>query len=112
MERACAALSTIVPRAGAEKVLVEDVRQALTNAGVEWQAEVPLSQGRVDLLAGSTAIELKVRETPAKVLAQLERYAEDPAITDLVLVTSSAKLRLMPARVGGKRLAVVYLPRL
>lgn len=105
-------LRRLVPRPGPESVLVEDVRAALRSAGLLPETEVALKRGRVDLRAGSTAIELKVQGSPDKVLRQLAMYAEDPEIDDLVLVTSSAKLRSMPAQINGKPLVVVFLPRL
>lgn len=105
-------LSRLVPRPGPESILVEDVRAALRRANLIPETEVALKRGRVDLRAGSTAIELKVQGTAATVLRQLQMYASDPTITDLVLVTSSSKLRSMPSQVHGKPLVVVFLPRL
>jgi hypothetical protein len=105
-------LRRLVPRPGPESILVEDVRAALRGANLIPETEVALKRGRVDLRAGSTAIELKVQGTAERVLRQLTMYAEDPEIDDLVLVTSSAKLRSMPAQINGKPLFVVFLPRL
>jgi hypothetical protein len=105
-------LRRLVPRPGPETVLVEDVRAALRSAGLLPETEVALTRGRVDLRANGTAIELKVQGTAEKVLRQLTMYAEDPTIVDLVLVTSSAKLRSMPAEINGKPVHVVFLPRL
>lgn len=107
-----AILSRLVPRPGPESILVEDVRAALRRADLIPETEVALARGRVDLRAGSTAIELKVQGTAERVLRQLTMYAEDPAVEDLVLVTTSAKLRAMPAEIHGKPLYVVFLPRL
>lgn len=106
------AIRKLTPRPGPESILAQDVTAALRAAGVEIQAESQISRGRVDLLAGATAIELKVQGSPAKVLEQLRRYADDPTVIDVVLVTTSAKHRSMPSSVGGKPLRVVYLPRL
>lgn len=105
-------LERLVPRAGAERMLAEDVQRALTTAEIEAVVESKLTTGRVDLRVGTIAVELKVKGTAAAVLGQLERYAKDPAITEVILVTTSAKLRGMPAEVGGKQLHVVYLMRL
>jgi|SRR5690606_11270448 len=105
-------LRGIVPRPGPESVLAEDVRAALRRAGLLPEVEVELTRGRVDLRVESIAVELKVQGAVDKVLAQLARYAEDPTIEVVLLVTSSAKLRAMPGSVGGKPLHVVYLPRL
>jgi hypothetical protein len=105
-------LERLVPRAGAERTLAEDVQRALVTAAIDAMAESELTTGRVDLRVGTIAVELKVKGTVDAVLRQLERYAKDPAITEVILVTTSAKLRAMPAEVGGKRLHVVYLMRL
>lgn len=105
-------LGTLIPRPGPESFLAEDVHAALSRAGENSMREVPLTRGRVDLRVSGTAIELKVKGTAEAVEAQLRRYAEDPTVIDLVLVTTSAKLRSMPSTIGGKKLHVVYLPRL
>lgn len=107
-----AALSRVSPRPGPERVLSEDVRKALASAGLLTEAEVVLTEGRVDLRVQATAIELKVQGSPAAVLRQLQRYGRDASVVDVVLVTSSAKLRAMPSQVEGKTLHVVWLPRL
>lgn len=106
------AIRKLTPRSGPESMLAEDVAAALRQAQIEISVESQLSRGRVDLRAGATAIELKVQGSPAKVLAQLRRYADDPTVVDVVLVTTSAKHRSLPSSVGGKPLRVVYLPRL
>jgi hypothetical protein len=105
-------LSRLVPRSGPESRLAEDVRAALVRAGVLIQIESTLSDGRVDIRLDGTAVELKVQGSYDKVLRQLERYAKDQSVVDVVLVTASAKLRGMPSDIGGKQLHVVYLPRL
>jgi len=106
------ALRQLSPRPGPEKVLAEDVQAALTRAGLLAASEVQLTEGRVDLRVQGTAIELKVQGSPAAVLRQLQRYGRDETVVDVVLVTSSAKLRSMPPMVEGKPLHVVWLPRL
>ncbi len=105
-------LRRLVPRPGPEAVLVEDVRAALRRENLIPETEVALTKGRVDLRAGATAIELKVQGAAVNVIRQLARYAEDPTILDVVLVTSSAKLRAMPPEINGKPLYVVFIPRL
>lgn len=105
-------LRTVIPRPGSEARLAEDVLAALRRAGLNPTHEATLTRGRVDLRVGSVAIELKVKGSVENVLAQLTRYAEDPTITEMILVTSSAKHRGIPSTVGGLPLSVVYLPRL
>lgn len=105
-----AALRTIVPRPGPEAVLALDVQTKLRAEGYAVSVEHQLKMGRVDLRVGSTAIELKVKGSIASVFRQLEMYAADPSVENIVLVTSSAKHRAMPPL--SKPLFVVYLPRL
>jgi hypothetical protein len=105
-------LSAIVPRSGLEDQLAQDVRRALEGAGIPCESESELRTGRVDLRVGPVAIELKVSGTASRVLAQLTRYAKDPTIESVVLVTASAKHLAMPETIEGKPLQVVYLPRL
>lgn len=105
-------LRRLIAPTGPEAHLSAAVRQSLRAAGMELEAEQALTKGRVDFRVGSTAVELKVQGSAANVLRQLERYADDPSITDVVLVTTSAKHQRMPPSVGSKPLHVVYLPRL
>jgi hypothetical protein len=105
-------LRSLNPRPGPESVLAEDVAAALRSAGLDVQRERELTRGRVDLCLGSVVIELKVQGTADAVLRQLQRYAHDPTVSTLVLVTTSAKHRAMPATLGPKPLHVIYLPRL
>lgn len=106
------ALRRIVAPSGLESALAQRVKKTLLDAGLAALSEQQLTDGRVDIRVGQVAIELKVQGSAEKVLAQLRRYSEDPTVTEVVLVTTSAKHRVMPSSLGGKPLHVVYLPRL
>lgn len=113
MEKVAQVLRLFTPRTGPEYILAEDVRMALTAAGISFQSEVKLQTGRVDLRVEATAIELKVKGTAASVLKQLQRYTQDTTVEGIILVTSSRKLAVtMPTRIGKKPLMVIYLMRL
>ena len=106
-------LRRCVPRPGPERVLAEDVRRALQEAGIPFAGEAGLETGRVDIRVSSTAVELKVRGSPASVIRQLARYGDDPTVEAVVLVTTSRKIASqMPTSVRGKPLRVVHLLRL
>ena len=67
------------------------IRAALERDGIEAQSEVRLSpKERIDLMAGSVGIEVKVGHSRRAILAQLERYAALPEIAALVLATGTA----------------------
>lgn len=106
-------LRRCVPRPGPESLLAQDLRKALSNAGVPFEHEAQLTNGRVDLRVETTAVELKVKGSPMSVLRQLARYGTDPTVEAVILVTTSRKISLaMPPKIGGKPLLVVYLMRL
>lgn len=113
LERVLQVLRTFTPRTGPEHILAEDVRKALTNAGISFQGEAQLKTGRVDLRVGPIAIELKVKGSTPTVLRQLQRYTRDPAVDSIILVTTSRKMAVtMPTTIGPKPLVVVHLMRL
>lgn len=64
---------------------------------------------RIDFTYGEVGIEVKVDGSRADVLRQLSRYAEHSDIGGLVLVTTRARHRAMPAELNGKPLRVVFL---
>lgn len=102
-----------MPRPGPEHVLAEDLRDALSKAGVPFKHEAQLANGRVDIRVETIAVELKVKGSPMSVLRQLARYGKDPTVETVILVTTSRKISLaMPPKIGGKPLYVVYLMRL
>jgi hypothetical protein len=71
------------------------------------------SAGRLDIYVPSLrlAIELKTGGATNGVLRQLYRYAEDPDIDVLVLITSRRRQAAeMPEMLGSKPLHVVVLP--
>lgn len=106
-----AALSCITPPPGPERLLAQACRRALSEAGILHDVESQIAEGRLDMRVGPIAIELKVRGSSISVIRQLSRYADDHAVTELILVTTSAKLKTMPSMLGGKPLWVVYLLR-
>lgn len=91
-----------------ESELQRGLAQAFAEDGLDAQREVRLSQrDRIDFLVGAVGIEVKVKGSAAKVLAQLERYAESDLIDELVLVTSRIQAAALSGEVGGKPLRVV-----
>lgn len=72
-----------------EYALQDAIGLALRQAGANPQREVRLNPtDRIDLLIGTTGIEVKVAGTAARVHRQLRRYAACDRITELVLVTT------------------------
>lgn len=93
-----------------EAQLHDAIALALEAAGVGAVAEARLSdRDRIDFLAGSTGIEVKVAGSAAEVARQLRRYAEHPVIEALLLVTTRVRHRRMPRQIGGKPVFVVWL---
>lgn len=93
---------------GNEEQLHDGLAAALERAGHQVEREVILPAGRIDLLAGTVGIEVKVGGARSDVQRQLTRYAACDAIDELVLVTTRATHR-MPQILLGKPVEVVAL---
>lgn len=97
-------------RWSSEADLQNGIEQLLKSRRLTYQREVKLGDGeRIDFMAGSVGVEVKIKGTPSAVLSQLERYA--PYVSELVLVTGRLQLTRMPETVGGVPLTVVPLTR-
>ncbi|MBW8025305.1 hypothetical protein EOG37_01245 [Clavibacter michiganensis subsp. michiganensis] len=100
-----------VPLVDSEDDLQEAIHDLLTAHGIESAREVRLSDGksRIDLLAGSVGIEVKIDGSHASVLRQLTRYAACAELTDLILVTTRSKHHVLPATIGTTPVRCVSL---
>lgn len=68
-----------------------DVTRALEAAGFEVRREIRLSaRDRIDVMVAGVGIEVKIKGSRRDIYRQLERYAESPEVTALVLATSAA----------------------
>lgn len=93
-----------------ESELQEGIADVLGQEGFSFEREAVLAPGdRVDFLVGAVALEVKVDGAPSAVLGQLHRYAQCPRVEALLLVTSRATLRGVPAELAGKPCRAVYL---
>jgi hypothetical protein len=97
-------------RATTEEELQRGLARVLTDACVEHRRHEPLSADDIpDFMVGGAAIELKVDGSLASVTRQLHRYAQHAAVTEIVLVTTKARHRPMPASMNGKPVSVFWL---
>ena len=93
-----------------EAELQERLAELLRQHDVAFDREFRLSAAdRPDFMVGSTAIEVKIKGTINEVLTQLHRYAQHASIDAIVLVTSKARHRKMPAQLNGKPLVIADL---
>jgi len=77
-------------RFGTEELMQQDVAAALDAEGIAFAREVSLgAAGRIDFLLSDSAIgiECKVGGGPSAVFQQCVRYAEQPALEGLILVS-------------------------
>lgn len=96
-------------RYASEDELQEAIALALTAAGIDHEREVRLNaRDRIDLLAGTVGIEVKVAGDARRVDRQLERYAASDRVDALILVTNRCRHR-PPPRIDGKPVTVVLL---
>lgn len=110
-----------------EEELQAAIAEVLTLHGIPFEKEVELYEvtlteawkdrgrsmetphiGRIDFMVGSVGIEVKVGFSWADVVTQLHRYAQAPAITDLILVTTRMQ-HVMPPKINDKPLTVINL---
>ena len=104
------ALEGFGARVAHENELRDAVRALFDKAGVSYEAEVGLDkQSRIDFVVGQVGVELKVAESLAAVIRQLDRYAAHPRIGGLVLVTTRRRLQAVPASLHGKPVTVVCM---
>lgn len=98
-------------RQGDEFALHADLDARLTRAGIEFEREVRLSPGnRIDFLfPNGVGIECKARARKRDTYRQLERYADEPRITGLILVTATPVG--LPQHINGKPLFYIPLGR-
>lgn len=87
------------------------VARALDQSGMNYTEQVEIGAGkRIDFVLGTVGVELKTKGGLGEVTRQLFGYAQEACLTELVLVTTLARHRNMPATMAGKPLTVVYLP--
>ena len=113
MERIIEALMHIrCNAASTEAQLHEQTKNAFVRAGIEACHEVKLGPGaRIDFVACGIGIEIKKkRPERARLIAQLERYAEHEEIEGLIVV-SPCGIDL-PKRIRGKQIKAIALERL
>ena len=101
-----------VPLQQGEYDLHRLVMDALDAAAIPWAHEVKLApRCRIDLMCGSVGIEIKRGKIErARILTQLQRYAECEQVQGLILVTE--KTVPVPHTICGKPVRLICLNRL
>ena len=95
---------------GASPKLQEGVAASLAEAGLGFEREVELAPGdRIDFLAGTVGVEVKLTGGLSEVTRQLHRYARSARIQELLLVTNAVRLARVPASLQGKPIHVAAL---
>lgn len=92
-----------------EKALQSDVAKALTLEGIAFKREAWLNiEDRVEfyLPVGSIGLEVRLQCAAREIYRQIERYAESPAINEIILL-SNTEIGL-PGLVKGKRVWVSH----
>lgn len=103
-----------------EKCAQEDIQRILLEAHCALpehailaiprpEREVRVAGGIIDHLVGTIGVEVKLKGRPGDILRQLRRYAEDPGLAGLLLVTS--RPITLPNTIKGKPVAVFDLGR-
>lgn len=94
-----------------ERDLQDAIAEALTNADIPHEREYPLSrQDRPDFIVGENlALEVKIKGGLTAVTRQLHRYAQHERVHAILLVTTRANHRRLPATMNGRRVYVLHL---
>lgn len=92
-----------------ELQLHQAIEQALGDAGLDPQPEVPLGYGRIDFLIGRVGLEVKVKGSVEAVTRQLRRYATSAHVDALVLATTTRRHLAVPRELAGKPVTLVVL---
>lgn len=96
-------------RYGTEKQLQDDIERLLTVCGVPFTREHQTSTGPIDFLTEGIGIECKVDGGPSAILSQLIRYAAEPELTAIILVTSRRTHRMDIRELQGKPCRIVWV---
>jgi hypothetical protein len=106
----CLKLSQLRCQFSDEKQLQASLFELLQQELPEVAREVTISpRNRIDFLAGSLGIEVKIKGSLAAVTRQLWRYSLTPAVSELILVTTVPEHAAQPAEMNSKPLFVVLL---
>jgi hypothetical protein len=93
-----------------ELQLQEGIQAALTHNCVAFVREHRLNAtDRPDFMVGSMVIEVKIKGQLAKLRRQIERYALNPDVCAVVVVTDKMRLSNLPDELYGKPVRVVTL---
>ena len=100
----------VYPDTSSEVALQNRIEEILQEADIDHKREVELGPGdRIDFLAGTVGIEIKLQAPVTKVMRQLHRYAQSGLIEELLLVTTHPRLSLVPKKFNGKPIRVLVL---
>jgi hypothetical protein len=103
-------ISRKVFRFSDERGLQDGIETFLKSKSIPYEREFVLSpQNRIDFLLGDIGLEVKVDSSPNTVQRQLWRYAEDPRIKTLILVTTRSPHKSIARTLLGKPVLVVHL---
>lgn len=95
-----------------EKALQASIWSVFEANAATWKCarEVRIAGGIIDfVVGGDTGVEIKIKGTAVAIARQVKAYAQEPALTGLVLVT--AKTITLGAVLNGKPVAVLDLGR-
>lgn len=93
--------------------LQDGIARVLGLAHVTFEREVRLTpKERIDFIVGEgIGVEVKIAGAFADVIRQMQRYAEHPRITALVLATTCMRHDHVPLSLVGKPCTTIYLAR-
>lgn len=93
-----------------ELTLQDGIARILEEHAIPFEREASLGpRDRVDFLVGDVALECKIGGSVSALIRQLHRYAQAPAVAELLVVTSRLKHNATPAWLNEKRVTVLAM---
>lgn len=115
MQKVVDALHTLrIGKMTAEFDLQNKIAEAFDKAGIPYKREYVLGRGsRVDFLATGVAVEVKKgKPNRAKLVEQIEKYAQYEEVEAVVIVVETSLFHPIKATSNGKPCSVVGLQKL
>ena len=93
---------------GSETTVQNQVANVFDEAGIIYEREHRLDRkNRIDFLAGSTGIEVKIKGAKRGIYRQIKRYCDFDQISEIILLTGVAVG--MPKQINSRPIRVVSL---
>lgn len=85
------------------------IKEAFDAAGIAYQHEVKIPEGRLDFLIDGVGVEVKLDGSLSDLTRQLYKYSLSSKLTGLAVITNKNRLTYLPLEMSEKPLEVIFL---